>query len=72
MDFDEQTPPADQNQSVVESVHESTQKINVSGGTYHDQVLMKVDMNAIESSVKTYVDKRFDDIEILMKNIMKK
>ncbi|KAM3302019.1 hypothetical protein P3S67_016521 [Capsicum chacoense] len=56
MDFDEQTPPAEQNPSVVESVRESTQKINVSGGTYHDQVLMKVDMNAIESSVKTYVE----------------
>ncbi|KAF3661368.1 hypothetical protein FXO38_11728 [Capsicum annuum] len=39
----------------------------LSGGTYHEQVLMKVDMNAIESLVKKYVDKRFDDIKAIMK-----
>ncbi|PHU18766.1 hypothetical protein BC332_14461 [Capsicum chinense] len=61
MDFCKQTPPA------VESVCASTQKINVSRGTNHEEVLLKVDMNAIESLVKTYVDKRFDDIEALMK-----
>ncbi|PHU07825.1 hypothetical protein BC332_24314 [Capsicum chinense] len=55
MDFGKQTPIAEQNQPAVESVCESTQKNNVSGGTYHEQVLMKVDMNAIESLVKTYV-----------------
>ncbi|PHT87664.1 hypothetical protein T459_09770 [Capsicum annuum] len=54
MDFGEQTPPAEQTPLVVESVRESTQKINVSRGTYREQVLMKVDMNAIESLVKTY------------------
>ncbi|KAF3684392.1 hypothetical protein FXO37_01347 [Capsicum annuum] len=68
MNFGEQTPPTEQNPPIVESVRESTQKINVSGGIYHEQVLMKVDMNVIESLVKTYVDKRFDDIEALMKN----
>ncbi|PHT99977.1 hypothetical protein BC332_29765 [Capsicum chinense] len=67
MDFDEQTPTAEQNPLAVESVCESTQKINVSRGTYHEKILMKVDMNAIESLVKTFVDKRFDDIEALMK-----
>ncbi|KAF3667544.1 hypothetical protein FXO37_09979 [Capsicum annuum] len=55
IDFGEQTPTAEQNPSVVESGRESTQKINTSGGTYHEQVLMKVDMNAIESLVKTYI-----------------
>ncbi|PHT60557.1 hypothetical protein CQW23_02920, partial [Capsicum baccatum] len=55
MDFGEQTPTTEQNPPVVESGRDSTQKINVSGGTYHEQVLMKVDMNAIESLVKTYV-----------------
>ncbi|KAF3683707.1 hypothetical protein FXO38_00667 [Capsicum annuum] len=54
MDFGEQTPPAEQTPLVVESVRESTQKINVSRGTYREQVLMKVDKNAIESLVKTY------------------
>ncbi|PHU30077.1 hypothetical protein BC332_02170 [Capsicum chinense] len=47
MDFDD--PP------IIESGRDSTQKINVSGGTYHEKVLMKFDMNAIESLVKTYV-----------------
>ncbi|KAF3641654.1 hypothetical protein FXO37_22902 [Capsicum annuum] len=55
MNFDEQTPTTEQNPPVVESGRESTQKINVSGGTYHEQILLKVDMNAIESLVKTYV-----------------
>ncbi|PHU00465.1 hypothetical protein BC332_30252 [Capsicum chinense] len=55
IDFGEQTPTAEQNPPVVESGHESTQKINMSRGTYHEQVLMKVDMNAIESLVKTYI-----------------
>ncbi|PHT29330.1 hypothetical protein CQW23_31075 [Capsicum baccatum] len=55
IDFGEQTLTTKQNPPVVESGHESTQKINVSGGTYHEQVLMKVDMNAIESLVKTYL-----------------
>ncbi|KAF3626484.1 hypothetical protein FXO38_29231 [Capsicum annuum] len=67
MDFGEQTPPAEQNPPIVKSGRESTKKINVSGGTYHEQVLIKVDMNAIESLVKTYVDKRFNNIEVLMK-----
>ncbi|PHU26728.1 hypothetical protein BC332_05060 [Capsicum chinense] len=67
MNFSEQTPTTEHNPLVVQSGRESTQKINVSGGTYHEQILLKVDMNAIESLVKTYVDKRFDDIEALMK-----
>ncbi|KAF3641502.1 hypothetical protein FXO38_07601 [Capsicum annuum] len=50
----------------------STQKINVSGGMHHEQLLLKVDMDAIESFVKTYVDKRFDHIEALMKRHHKK
>ncbi|KAM3236318.1 hypothetical protein P3L10_016355 [Capsicum annuum] len=49
MDFCKQTPPA------IESVRASTQKINVSRGTNHEEVLLKVDMNAIESLVKTYM-----------------
>ncbi|XP_016579093.2 uncharacterized protein LOC107876749 [Capsicum annuum] len=53
--FGERTLPAEQNPPVVESGRESTQKINVSGETYHEQVLMKVDMNTIESLVKKYV-----------------
>lgn len=48
IDFSEQTPPAEQNPPIVKSVCEYTQKINVSGGTYYEQILMKVDMNAIE------------------------
>ncbi|KAF3628702.1 hypothetical protein FXO37_29258 [Capsicum annuum] len=63
MNFSEQTPPAEQTPPVVESVYESIQKINISGGTYHEQVLMKVDMSTIDS----LVDKRFDDTEALMK-----
>ncbi|KAM3340857.1 hypothetical protein P3S68_028492 [Capsicum galapagoense] len=55
MDFGERTPPAERNPPVVESGRKSTQKINVSGGTYPKQVLMKFDMNAIESLVKKYV-----------------
>ncbi|PHU00638.1 hypothetical protein BC332_30425 [Capsicum chinense] len=62
-----ETPPAEQNPPIVKSGRESTKKINVSGGTYHEQVLIKFDMNAIESLVKTYVDKRFNNIEVLMK-----
>ncbi|KAF3635724.1 hypothetical protein FXO38_24489 [Capsicum annuum] len=67
MDFDEPTPPAEQTPPAITHMREFTQKISVSGGTNHEQVLLKVDMNAIESFVKTYVDKRFDRIEALMK-----
>ncbi|PHU21637.1 hypothetical protein BC332_06744 [Capsicum chinense] len=61
MDCGEQMPP------FVSHIREFTQKINVSGGMHHEQVLLKVDMDAIESFVKTYVDKKFDHIEALMK-----
>ncbi|PHT38283.1 hypothetical protein CQW23_21856 [Capsicum baccatum] len=37
-------------------MREFTQKINVSGGMHHEQVVLKVDMDAIESFVKTYND----------------
>ncbi|KAM3265215.1 hypothetical protein P3L10_002209 [Capsicum annuum] len=55
MDFGEQTPTTEQNPPVIESGRDSIQKINVSRGTYHEKFLMKFDMNAIESLVKTYV-----------------
>ncbi|PHT99354.1 hypothetical protein BC332_31697 [Capsicum chinense] len=55
MDFGEWTPPVKRNPPIFESGCKSTQKINMSGGTYPEQVLMKVDMNAIESLVKKYV-----------------
>ncbi|KAM3382431.1 hypothetical protein P3S68_008005 [Capsicum galapagoense] len=61
MDCGEQIPP------FVSHIREFTQKINVSGGMHHEQVLVKVDMDAIVSFVKTYVDKKFDHIEALMK-----
>ncbi|PHT51913.1 hypothetical protein CQW23_06375 [Capsicum baccatum] len=68
MDFGEQIPLAEQTPPIVAHMHESTKKINMFGGTNHEQVLLKVDMNAIESFVKAYVDKRFDHIKALMKN----
>ncbi|PHT93200.1 hypothetical protein T459_01082 [Capsicum annuum] len=66
---------AHQNHLLTQSMNKlkmSTQKINVSGGMHHEQLLLKVDMDAIESFVKTYVDKRFDHIEALMKRHHKK
>ncbi|PHT42495.1 hypothetical protein CQW23_16520 [Capsicum baccatum] len=50
MDFAKQTPAAEQTLPVVKNMRQSTQNINVSGGTNHEQI-----------------DKRFDDIEALMK-----
>ncbi|KAF3652333.1 hypothetical protein FXO38_16164 [Capsicum annuum] len=55
MDFDKQTPLAEQTPPTVESMCASTRKINVSRGTNHEKVLLKVDLNEIESLVKTYV-----------------
>ncbi|KAF3644756.1 hypothetical protein FXO37_21311 [Capsicum annuum] len=49
MDFGEQIPP------IVTHKRESTQKINVPTGINHEQVLLKVCRNAIESFIKAYV-----------------